>query len=110
MGIESTVDTSIIGGIVALITAIALAVRQLHTSLQSDAVVSAQDKANKTLFEMLETKLQSQNEELIALRSENNSLRNELRIVHEELISMKAKFEECLSRLNVNDVNDANST
>lgn len=92
-------DAGIAGAIVAAITGIGLVINQLKVYFNSTEVTSAQDKANKTLFEMLESKLQSQHSELVYLRTENDSLRKELREVHNELIDMKHKFEECISRL-----------
>lgn len=98
MPIDTATDASLIGGIAALITGAGIAIRQLRNALNNDAAVSAQDKANKTLFEMLETKLQSQHEELMSLRLENESLRKELREVHNELMDMRYKFEECINK------------
>lgn len=91
-------DAGIAGAVVAAITGIGIALNQLKSYMRSADATSAQDKANKTLFEMLETKLQSQHEEIVNLRAENDSLRKELREVHTELTKMKRKLEECVSQ------------
>lgn len=103
MPIESATDASLVGAVAAIITGAGLAIRQLRHTIGSDtanAVTEAQDKANKALFEMLETRLRSQADELAALREENRLLRAELAVVHAELRDMRERCGSYLERTN----------
>jgi predicted RNase H-like nuclease (RuvC/YqgF family) len=88
-------DAGLVGAVAAIVTGVGLALRQLRHSLGQDSA-AAQESASRTLYEMLESRLKAQSEELAALRQENRELREELSQVHAELREMR---ERCAERL-----------
>lgn len=89
-------DAGLVGAVAAIVTGVGLALRQLRHSLGQDSA-AAQEAASRTLYEMLESRLKAQAEELAALRIENRELREELSQVHAELREMRERCAEYLA-------------